>query len=127
MKPEERHLYILISHYDEEIRLLFKGTVESMGHQLMITDSSIGTLRYLKKIGFDLIFLDSEIATVDDAKVLHEIAKLDTPTNTIIVTDYPHGETILKILEQGNFKLMKKPSTVLEITKAINEEVLALD
>jgi DNA-binding NtrC family response regulator len=126
MKPEERYLHILISHYDEEIRLLFKGTVASMGHQLMTADSSTQTLRYLEEMEFDLIFLDSEIATVDDQKLLHEIVKLDAPTSIIIITDYPHGETILKILEEGNFKLMKKPSTVLEITATINEELPAL-
>jgi DNA-binding NtrC family response regulator len=125
-EPEERQLHILVIHGEEKIRLLFKGTVENMGHTVEVANNGIQGLRYMKQSKFDLLFLSLEIATPDDAKLLNQIKQMNSEISVIIIADHPHGETIMRVLEQGNFKLMKTPSTVLEITTAINEEKGAL-
>jgi DNA-binding NtrC family response regulator len=121
-EPEEKQLHILIIHGEEKVRLLFEGTVESMGHVVKVANTSIQGLHYMKQLKFDLIFLDLEMAILDDAKLLGQIEHLDPKILVIIIADQPHGETIMRVLQQGNFKFMKTPSTVLEITTTIDDE-----
>jgi DNA-binding response OmpR family regulator len=60
----------------------------------------------------DLVFLDLMLPGIDGAEILKKIRAINTGVPVIIITGYPDGECMNRVLEQGPITVLKKPLSV---------------
>ena len=110
---------ILVIDDDQIIRLLFKETLEELGHIVVTASTGAEGLDYVKRLDFDLIFLDLKMPQMDGAEIFREIRNLKPRIPVTIVTGYPDSEMMAKALEQGPFGVMNKPFNDSDIDAAV--------
>lgn len=115
--PESRASIIVID--DEEIiRLLFKETLEELGHTVTTAGTANEGLQLITKQDFDLLFLDLKMPGMDGAQLFRAIRAVKPRLPVTIITGYPESDIMKRALNQGPFGIMNKPFDESDIIAA---------
>ena len=117
--PVKLGAHILVIDDEETIRLLFRETLQELGHAVMAADTSSEGVELVKSRNFDLIFLDLKMPGMDGAELFRLIKNVQPKVPVIIITGYPDSEIMARALAQGPFAVMNKPFNESDIIKAV--------
>jgi len=110
---------ILVIDDEQIIRLLFKETLEELGHRVITAETGSEGLELVKQRDFDLVFLDLKMPGMDGAELFRRIKTIKPTLPVTIITGYPESDMMVRALAQGPFGVMNKPFTESDIVDAI--------
>lgn len=116
----ESRANVLVVDDEEVVRLLFKTTLEELGHRVVGAEAAAEGLELVKKEDFDLVFLDLKMPGIDGAELFRRIRKIKPRLPVIIITGYPDSEMMSRALTYGPFGVMNKPFGEQDIVNAVN-------
>jgi excisionase family DNA binding protein len=119
-KPVETKTSILVIDDEEVVRLLFKETLEELGHRVITAETASKGLELVKQQDFGLVFLDLKMPSIDGAELFRQIKTLKPKLSVIIITGYPDSSMMARALAQGPFGVMNKPFDEPDIVKAVD-------
>ncbi len=111
---------ILVVDDEEMIRLLFKETLEELGHGVITAETGSEGLDLVKQRHFDLVFLDLRMPGMDGAELFRRIKIIKPHLPVTIITGYPDSEMMSRALAHGPFGVMEKPFGESDIITAVN-------
>ena len=111
---------ILIIDDEESVRVVFKDTLEELGHKAFVARTAIEGLELAKSLDVALVFLDLKMPVMSGVEVFREIKKVKPNLPVIIITGYPDSSMMAQALGQGPFGVMNKPFDESEIVTAVN-------
>ena len=110
---------ILVIDDEEMIRLLFKETLEELGHRVVATATSSEGLELVQQRDFDLVFLDLKMPGMDGVELFRQIRVAKPKLPVTIITGYPDSGMMARALAQGPFGVMNKPFSESDIVNAV--------
>jgi len=111
---------ILVVDDEEVVRLLFKDTLEELGHRVITTETAASALEVVKQQDLDLAFLDLKMPGMDGAELFHQIKAVKPRLPVTIITGYPDSDIMARALSQGPFGVMNKPFGESDIITAVH-------
>jgi len=114
---------ILVVDDEESILDLFKDTLEELGHEVTVTNSSLKGLELVKQQDFDLAFLDLKMSGMNGAELFGQMKTIKPKLQVTIITGYPESEMMARALAQGPFGVMNKPFDESDIVAAVNSSL----
>ena len=111
---------ILVIDDEEVIRLLFKETLEELGHEVVAVGTGSEGLEMVKQHDFDLVFLDLRMPGMDGAELFGQIKTIKPNLSVTIITGYPDSDMMARALAQSPFGVMDKPFSMSDIVAAVN-------
>jgi excisionase family DNA binding protein len=111
---------ILVVDDEEVIRLLFKETLEELGHKVIAAETAVNALEVVKQQDLDLAFLDLKMPGMDGAELFRQIKAVKPRLPVAIITGYPDSDMMARALAQGPFGVMNKPFGEADIITAVN-------
>jgi excisionase family DNA binding protein len=111
---------ILVVDDEQIIRLLFKETLEELGHRVITADTGSEGLELVKQRDFDLVFLDLKMPGMNGANLFRQIKTIKPTLPVTIITGYPESDMMAQALAQGPFGVMNKPFGESDIITAVN-------
>jgi len=110
---------ILVVDDEEVIRLIFKETLEELGHNVITTGTAAIVLEVVKQQDLDLVFLDLKMPGMDGAELFRQIKAVKPRLPVAIITGYPDSDMMARALAQGPFGVMNKPFGESDIITAV--------
>jgi len=111
---------ILVVDDEEMIRLLFKETLEDLGHTVVLAGDGREGLELVRQRDFALVFLDLKMPGMDGAELFHQIRTIKPELPVTLITGYPDSEMMARALAGGPFGVMNKPFGESDIIAAVN-------
>jgi len=111
---------ILVIDDEEIVRLLFKETLEELGHAVMVAGTGFEGLELVKQYDFDLVFLDLKMPEMVGDELFGRIKEIKPRLPITIITGYPDSGMMKRVLTQGPFGVMNKPFSESDIIAAVN-------
>jgi len=111
---------ILVVDDEEMVRLLFKETLEELGHTVILAADASEGLELVKQRDFDLVFLDLKMPGMDGTELFRQIKIIKPRLLVTIITGYPGSELMRQALAQAPFGVMSKPFGESDIIDAVN-------
>ena len=111
---------ILVIDDEEVVRLLFKETLEELGHTVMVAETGFEGLELVKQRDFDLVFLDLKMPGMGGAELFRQIKTIKPKLPVTIITGYPDSDMMARALAHGPFGVMNKPFGESDIVDAVN-------
>ena len=111
---------ILVIDDEEAIRLLFKATLEELGHRVIVAENGLEGLELVKQQDFDLVFLDLKMLGMVGDELFGRIKAIKPRLPVTITTGYPDSDMMKRALAQGPFGVMNKPFSGSDIVAAVN-------
>jgi len=111
---------ILVVDDEAIIRVLFKETLEELGHRVVAVGTGYEALELVKKQDFDLVFLDLKMPRMVGDELFGRIKSMKPRLPVTIITGYPDSGMMSRALAQGPFGVMNKPFTESDIIAAVN-------
>lgn len=111
---------ILVIDDEEVIRVLFREILEKLRHEVITVQDGFQGLELIKRIDFDMVFLDLKMQGIDGVEVFRNIKSLKPDLPVIIITGYPDSDLMTQALAHGPFGIMKKPFGEADIISAVN-------
>ncbi len=111
---------ILVIDDEEVVRLLFKETLEELGHRVITVEAAAEGLELVKQQDFDLVFLDLKMPGMDGAELFRRIRTVKPKLPVTIITGYPDSGMMKRALAQGPFGVMNKPFSEQDIITAVH-------
>ena len=111
---------ILIIDDEEVVRLLFKETLEELGHTVMMAETGFEGLELVKQRDFDLVFIDLKMPGMVGDELFGRIKEIKPRLPVTIITGYPDSGMMKRALIQGPFGVMNKPFSESDIIAAVN-------
>jgi len=111
---------ILVVDDEEVIRLLFKETLEELGHKVIAAETAVNALEVVKQQDLDLAFLDLKMPGMDGAELFRHIKAVKPGLPVAIITGYPDSDMMARALAQGPFGVMNKPFGESDIITAVH-------
>jgi excisionase family DNA binding protein len=100
---------VLVIDDEENIRLLFKETLEESGHKVATAATGSKGLELVRQGNFDLVFLDLRMPGMDGAEALRQIKSLKPGLPVAIMTGYSNSDVMTWALAQGPLEVINKP------------------
>ena len=110
---------ILVIDDEETIRLLFKETLEELGHGVIAVEIAAEGLELVKQQDFDLVFLDLKMPGMLGDELFGRIKAIKPRLPVTIITGYPDSGMMAWALAQGPFGVMSKPFGESDIVDAV--------
>ena len=111
---------ILVIDDEEMVRLLFKETLEELGHTVMVAENGFKGLELVKQRDFDLVFLDLKMPEMVGDELFGRIREVKPRLPVTIISGYPDSGMMKRALAQGPFGVMNKPFSESDIIAAVN-------
>ncbi len=111
---------ILVVDDEEVVRLLFKETLEELGHAVMVAGNGFEGLELVKQRDFDLVFLDLKMPEMVGDELFGRIKEIKPRLPVTIISGYPDSGMMKRSLAQGPFGVMNKPFSESDIINAVN-------
>jgi len=111
---------ILVIDDEETIRLLFKETLEELGHIVITAETGSEGLELVKQRDFALVFLDLKMPGMLGDELFGRIKAIKPGLPVTIITGYPDSGMMARALAQGPFGVMNKPFGESDIIAAVN-------
>jgi len=110
---------------DEEIaRKNLVHILEKAGYAVDAAESGMKALDLLRNKSFDLVITDLKMEKVDGMEVLKQTKKLQSDTDTIMITGYATVDSAIQSLKKGAYHYIAKPYKIDEVRKIVSEALL---
>jgi len=119
-RPVKTEAHILVIDDEEATLLLFKETLEELGHRVITVGTASRGLEMVKQQDFALVFLDLKMPDMDGAELFHQIKTIKPKLPVTIITGYPNSDMMARALAYGPFGVMNKPFGELDIVAAVS-------
>ena len=110
---------ILVIDDEEVVCLLFKETLEGLGHKVATAEVGARGLQLVKEQEFDMVFLDLKMPGMNGAEVFRRIKTVKPDLPVTIITGHPDSDLMAQALAEGPFGVMNKPFSVSDIVTAV--------
>jgi len=110
---------ILVIDDETVVRILFKETLEELGHRVIAAESASQGLELVKQRDFDLVFLDLKMPGMNGAELFRQIKTVKPRLPVTIITGYPDSNMMSRALAEGPFGVMNKPFGEEDIIGAV--------
>jgi len=111
---------ILVIDDEDTIQLLFRQTLEELGHRVIAVGTGSEGLELVKQRDFDLVFLDLKMPGMNGAELFRQIKIIKPKLPVTVITGYPDSELMSQALARGPFGVMNKPFGESDIITAVN-------
>ena len=111
---------VLVIDDEEEIRRLFKETLEASGCRVMTAKEGGEAVDLVRSWDFDLIFTDLKMSGIDGVETFRRIREINDSVPVVIITGYLMSGLMEQALEQGPIGVMRKPFNALDIARSAN-------
>ena len=111
---------ILVIDDEATIRLLFKESLENLGHTAVTAKTGSEGLELVKRRDFALVFLDLKMPGMDGAELFRQIKTIKPNLPVTIITGYPDSDMMARAMAEGPFGVMNKPFGESDIVAAVN-------
>ena len=122
---------ILVVDDDFSIRETLKGILEDKGYMVSSAEDGLTAIEMVRKIHFDIMFVDVVMPGIDGFQTLGEIKKISPGTNVIIMTGYDIEHLVERATSLGAYRCIPKPiddmDKLLQILQAIKEDTIRSD
>lgn len=112
---------ILIVEDDKNIGNLIKEIVQRKGNIATLACNGEEGFKAFSSIKFDLVITDLKMPKLDGISLIKLIREKNRSVPIIIITGYGTDENVITAKKYGVEKFLKKPCSVLDISKAIDE------
>jgi excisionase family DNA binding protein len=110
---------VLVVDDDPGLQDLFQTFLKKIGFSRVVVGTVKQAIRSLGKQKFDLMFLDLKLPDELVDHVLKTAKQIDPDLNVIVVTGYPYGEILDRILRVSPVTVLKKPLKVEHLNQAV--------
>ncbi len=111
---------ILVVDDEETILLLFKETLEELGHRVAVAKTGFEGLELVKQQDFALVFLDLKMPGMVGDDFFGQLKAIKPRLPVTIITGYPDSGMMARALAQGPSEVMKKPFSESDIIATVN-------
>jgi excisionase family DNA binding protein len=113
---------VLVVDDEPLVGRLFEETLREIGIGVTATSSSVEAVGLVSGEHFDLAFIDLKMPVMDGNELFMRIREIDERLPVVIITAYPEGELLDKVMQQGPFIVLNKPfdsSDILNVVSTI--------
>ena len=110
---------ILIIDDENTIGALISRVIEKMGHSAAYADTLKAGMQAAKEGDFDIIFLDVQLPDGNGLQQLPVLRAISSAPEVIIITGFANSEGAEEALSRDAWDYIKKPVSVMEITRSI--------
>ena len=110
---------ILIIDDENTIGALISRVIEKMGHSAAYADTLKAGMQAAKERDFDIIFLDVQLPDGNGLQQLPVLRAISSAPEVIIITGFANSEGAEEALSRDAWDYIKKPVSVMEITRSI--------
>jgi signal transduction histidine kinase len=114
-----RHERILIIDDEEHIRSTLEEFISQSGYTVDTAGDGARGLELLGKSSYDLVLCDLRMPGIDGAVVLEEASATHPATPVIVMTGHATIESAIHALRSGAYDYLRKPFTLSEIERTI--------
>ncbi len=112
-------MHILVIDDEKNIRQTLFNILADEGHAVNLAESGEMGLEQIKKISFDLVFLDVKLPNMNGIEVLKNI-KIDCPeTDVLMISGNSDIHTAVNAVKSGAYDFMEKPLSLPKILIAV--------
>jgi excisionase family DNA binding protein len=112
---------VLVVDDDVALQALFKLFLKRANLARLVVGSGAEAIAVAKTRKFDLVFLDLNLPDIPGDEVYLQLKALHPDLPIVIVTGYPDGEILSRILSTGPVTVMKKPLEFELLNKAVRQ------
>ena len=98
---------ILVVDDEAGFREVVKMTLGNQGYQVHTAASGQEAVEHLKRIPFDIIFLDIYLPGMDGFQVMDEISSMNLNTYVILMTGYPSTDSVIEAIKCKAFYYLR--------------------
>ncbi len=110
---------VLVVDDEPLVGKLFEETLREIGIGVTATSSSVEAVGLVSGEHFDLAFIDLKMPVMDGNELFMRIREIDERLPVVIITGYPEGELLDKVMQQGPFIVLKKPFESSDILNVV--------
>ncbi len=112
---------ILIIDDEETLRLVFRGFLEAVGHQVITAGEYEAALAALDEGEFDVILADIVLVGASGMDLLKEVKSRGLATPVVMVTGHPSVENASQAVRLGAFDYLAKPVRREALLKVVRQ------
>lgn len=112
---------ILIVDDEKGIRDLFAKALGEEGYSVTTAKDGREGLKKVRAQAFQFILIDLRMPKMDGVNAIMKMKQVDPETAFIIITGFPLGKAIEKILKKGVYDCISKPFNLANVIKKIKE------
>ena len=117
-----REARILVVEDDVAIRQLMKSILEESGHRVFTAADGHRAMQVIASVGkLDLLCTDGVLPGQSAPKVIAAFEAAHPRRPVLVVSGYVQEELTLRGIEQGRYRLLRKPFTVGDLSSAVAE------
>ncbi len=110
---------VLVVDDDSSLQALFKQYLKKAGFGRVVVGSGAEAIAQVQKQNFDLVFLDLKLPDMPGDEVYSKLKEFSADLPIVIITGYPDGEILSKILSCGPVTVLKKPVEFEQLNQTI--------
>lgn len=116
---------IMVVDDQKDIAMMFRSGLERNGFSVEVFNDPLKALSHFRPGHYDLLLLDVRMPRMSGFELCKEIRKQDRTAKVCFVSAFEvHGEEMKKYLSEEDEKcIIKKPVSMNELVKIINEEI----
>ena len=112
---------ILTADDNQQIRMLVKAALRSLGHELMEAVDGEQALELAIQRTPDLILLDVTMPKLDGIATFRELVRMREDVRAILSSGYARDEIMTPLQSLGLFGFLQKPYTLHDLVAAIQD------
>jgi excisionase family DNA binding protein len=110
---------VLVVDDDPDLQELFKSFLKKIGLSRVVVGTAKDAISSLRKQKFDLMFLDLQLPDATGDQVYKTAKQIDPDLNVIVITGYPDGEMLDRILQISPVTVLKKPLKIEQLNQTV--------
>ncbi|MGI0048287.1 MAG: response regulator, partial [Nitrososphaera sp.] len=116
---------IMVVDDEKDISMMFRSGLERNGFTVEVFNDPIEALSHFKPEYYDLLLLDVRMPGMTGFELFREIRKQDRKSRVCFISAFEiHQEELKKVLPDEDEKcVVKKPVSMKELVRIINEEI----
>lgn len=112
---------VLVVDDDAALQNIFKQFLKKAGFGRIVVGTGAEAIQHAEKQHFDMVFLDLQLPDIPGDEVYARIKDLHPDLPIVIITGYPDGEILSKILQKGPVTVIKKPIELEQLNRTVKQ------
>ena len=112
---------VLVVDDDPALQNIFKQFLKKAGFGRIVVGTGAEAIAHADKQRFDMVFLDLQLPDISGDEVYVRIKDLHPDLPIVIITGYPDGEILSKILQRGPVTVIKKPIELEQLNRTVKQ------
>ena len=114
---------ILIVDDEANVRMVFRTTLETVGHEVAEADDGAAAILLARKAPFDLILLDLKMPGTDGMETLKRLRDSGDPTPVVVVTAHGGVAEAVAAVKLGAIDFLPKPVSPTSLREVVASAV----